>query len=338
MNKSIYEIAKKANVSIATVSRSLNNVYGVNEDTKKRVLKIVEEYGYSPNPSAKRLKTQKSNIIGLCFPHNDHIFLDAYLTEMLDELQMEISKAGYEFAFFTIDPNDANKGYSRLFLNKSVDGLIIGGTSFDDERVVNILKSKFPVILLGSKVRSLDMNYMDVDNEKITQLGLQYLVNKGHRHIAVYIGDRSFSTWMERESSALSFFKTHQDASSLRSEMVYEIKCFDDSYKATLNILNSQERPSAIFAMGDLQAAGVYKACHECGYRIPDDISVVGLDNLALSTRFCWPELTTIEIPRNDMAKMLIKNMLLLMNKEKPHVEPVIFDPILRIRQSVRSI
>ena len=335
-NNNIFEIARRAGVSIATVSRALNNSEVIKDTTKKKVLKIVEEMGYHPNVNARRLVNKRSNNIGILFPYNTNIFLDWYLAELLNALQEAINQHNMDFSIYF--PESRQKmAYEQFFTEGRVDGLIIGGVTINDTAVDHLVKQKRPFILLGSYTKGLKHNFIDVDNKLIIKEGLNFLYKAGHRYIAALLDNDAFSTGRDRTRT---FFRVMKQLNLPIDDniLLNDPGKFDSAYQNTLKILQNKKRSTAIFAMSDLRAAGAYKAIRDSNLKIPEDVSVLGINDIFLTHTLFSPELTTIKIPIKDMVNTAVKKLMTLINDSKSMVKQKIFKPSLIIRKSIKKI
>jgi len=335
-NNTIFEIAEKAGVSIATVSRALNNSAVIKESTKKKILKIVAEMDYHPNVNARRLVNKRSNNIGILFPYNENIFLDWYLAELLNALQSEINKQNMDFSIYF--PEGKNQFAYEKYLNEGrVDGLIIGGVTLHDKAIQQLITKQKPFILLGSYTHNLKYNYIDVDNKQIIQEGLTFLYNNGHRRIGALLEQDNFSTGKDRTKTFLKLMKKYE--LPLYDDIIlHDSGNFDSAYQNTNKILKSSHRPTVIFAMSDLRAAGAYKAIKDNKLNIPKDISVIGINDIFLAKSLFSPELTTIKIPLKEMANLAVTNLMKIIHDKVKTVPPQKLKPSLIIRKSVKQI
>lgn len=332
----IFEIAEKAGVSIATVSRAINNSNVIKESTKKKILKIVKEMDYHPNVNARRLVNKRSNNIGILFPYNKNIFLDWYLAELLNVLQLEINKHNMDFSIYF--PEEKKQfTYERFFSEGRVDGLIIGGATLHDNAIQQLITKQKPFILLGSYTHNLKYNYIDVDNNLIIQEGLTFLYNNGHRIIGSLLENNDFSTGKDRTKTFLKLMKKYE--LPLYDDIILrDAGNFDSAYQNTLKILKSPHRPTAIFAMSDLRAAAAYKAIKDSNLKIPKDISVIGVNDIFLTKTLFSPELTTIKIPLKEMANLAVTNLMKMIHGEVKTITPQKLKSSLIIRKSVKQI
>lgn len=287
------DIADRYGVSVATVSKALNDQKDIGRKTKEEIQKIAKEMGYAPNAAAKELKTNRTHNIGVLFVDEGHNGLTHnYFAHVLDSFKNKAEKSGYSIAFI----NSCKESKGRLsYLNqcrsRGFDGVVIACVDYQDEEVIELLRSEIPVVTIDY-VFNDTINVISDNNTGMKEL-VQYIISKGHKKIAYIHGEGSSPVTRSR---LLSFKKTCEDNGvSVPKEYVCEATFRDvaKAYKQTEELLQLENPPSCIIYPDDFAAFGGINAINDNGLRIPEDISVAGYDGVELGQ--CYkPQLTTI--------------------------------------------
>lgn len=333
-NVTIKDIARIANVSYATVSRALNNHKDVNEQTKQKILKICKEVGYSPNAIARGLVKQNTYTIGLLVPD----ITNPYYPEVARGVEDEASKENYNV--FLCNTNwDMMKevDYFNLLIAKRVEGIIIAPVSDDTMKFVDKFNDRLPIIFLGTRVEGDKYNYIVIDNIKGGEMITEYLISLGHRKIAFIGGMQGSSTFVDRVSGYKNALKKHNI--EIDEKMIFTSGYRKKDGSNTLRaMVKESNMPTAIFAISDLVALGVIEAAEEMGLSIPDDISLVGFDDIPYAS---LPKirLTTVSQPKDNIGRESVRILLEKLESKDIHTGlQRIVQPELVIRSTCKSI
>lgn len=324
----ILDIARRANVSITTVSRVINNSpHKVNQNTRERVLKIIKELDYRPNAIAKSLINKKTMSIGVIIPD----ISNPYYAEIVRGIQDLADQRGYTVLLQNTDRRkDRIIKYIYLLREKSADGVIFSGGIIHEPDVLKVLKPiQDRVVVIGR--HPVNFPSIRVDNINGAIEATQHLINLGHRNILFIGGPDKSTTAKDRLKGYLNVLKKlgDQDGKELIKKGDFTIM---SGYTITKEFLLQKNRPTAIFAANDQMAFGAIKAIKEEGLKIPEDIAVVGFDNLPLSS-YIDPPLTTVEIPMYDLGYTAMEILINLLSGKK--VERIkLFKTKLIIRES----
>ncbi len=289
---SIKDIAKKANVSVSTVSRVLNNSKYVSEELKERVLAIVKETGFKPNLVAKGLVNKKTNLIGILIPRISNNFF-AKLIEGTEEVAQTY---GYNILLST-SYNDLQREieYLNIFEDRQLDGILFSVTEFTEEHRAFFERTTLPTVFIGQKLEQQEKYpYVTIDNVKASYEATKYLINQNHTKIAILAGPESDTA---TGTYRLQGYKDALEEVGITANPLWQSMRFhtiEDGYIATSKIMSQVDKPTAIFACSDQQALGAINYLHEYGYRVPEDISVMGFDDVDLASIF-RPKLTTVK-------------------------------------------
>jgi LacI family transcriptional regulator len=328
----IKEVAKRAGVSASTVSRVLTGNIPVSPDARRKVLDAVQELDYHPNPLAQGLKGGHIKTIGLFIPNVRDLVFPAAIRGIEDTAKQH----GYTVVLCNTDDNaEKELSYIQSLRRRFVNGFILSTARMDSDHLQTLQKEKFPVVYL---IRHLGVESMDavvLDNFDGAYQAVVYLLQRGHRKIAIINGDMNVLLYQERFAG---YRRAHQEAGVLIDErmVVQNITGWDESSKAVTNLLSLGLRPDAIFATNDPKAFGVMRAVKDFGFKIPDDISVVGFDNSDIAA-LLDPPLTTVAQPFYEMGVRACEKLIGLIEKKRrsrPRVE--VFSAKLVTRASVR--
>jgi LacI family transcriptional regulator len=331
-NITITEISKLANVSKTTVSRVINNKPDVLPETREKIKAIIKEYDFYPNVYAKAISNQKSNTVGLLIPYStDYVFSNPYYYEIIRGVALELNKSGYYLMFiFSHDDN-----YKIALRQNRVDGLIALSPGRGHEDIINTIKNMDIPVVATSKVFDVqDIHYIDTDNINGAGLAVGHLASLGHRRIGFINGPDILASSKERLTGymdALKKYGIQYDPDLVK----YGDTSINSGYKAMQELLN-QKDISSVFVASDLMAVGVINAINNMGKSVPDDISVVGFDDIPLAGELN-PPLTTIRQYAYEKGMLSAKALINLLNgKHLPKKKSVKVE--LVIRNSTRKV
>ncbi|MFP7298880.1 LacI family DNA-binding transcriptional regulator [Neobacillus niacini] len=315
------DVAKRAGVSVSTASYSLNGSTLISDDTKQKVLDAAREIGYRPNGLAKNLKKQKTNIIGLFLSG----FTGPFFTEMMEGIQDVVMSKGYELVVY------ASSERHRLLVEGYVDGAIILNYHMEDRLLECLASEKSPIIMLDRELEGPYIKNVLLPNEKGAAMMVNYMIAKGHKRIGFiagsaesYDGETRLKGFMnELENHHISFSK--QDL--LRANFT-ESSGFDQM-KSYLERMGNN-LPTAMVCANDEMAMGAIRAVQEIGLKVPEDIAIVGFDDIYSSQNFN-PPLTTIRVPRKQWGTIAAQSLLAMLdNQYEYEPEPVLVELISR--------
>jgi len=305
----IQDVALKANVSIATVSRVVNKSdHKVNPATREKVLAAIQELDYRPNALAKGLLMKKTMTIGIIIPD----ISNPYYAEIVRGIQDMADKAGYAVMLQNTDRKQERIIRDIYLLReKSVDGVIFSGGIINGYETLSILKElKERVVVVGR--HAVDFPAVMVDNMGGATQAVQHLIDLGHRRIASISGPEGSTTAADRLTGYRNALA--QNGLSFDEGLVRRGTWNPESgYLLARELLQGEERPTAVFCANDQMAFGVIKAARELGLAVPKDLAVVGFDNVPTGSYFD-PPLTTVEIPMYDIGAASMKMLIDLLS------------------------
>jgi DNA-binding LacI/PurR family transcriptional regulator len=309
LDNKIVDVARRAGVSPATVSRVLNDSSLVTEKTKRKVLQIIEEMDYHPHAAAKQLRSQRTRTIGVIVPDINV----AYFAEIIKGIENMAYARKYKVIICDSDNKpEKEKEYLGLLPNRAVDAMILVTPYLADESIFEYTDKGHIVGIIGRSVHNSAIPICKTDNVKFSRLAVEHLIGQGHRQIAYMGGYADSLDSYERLEGYMAAMKAHQ-IPFLPSLM--DNGDFDETggYEAMLRLTDKQIPFTAIYVANDEMALGVYKACKEQGIRIPEDLAVVGVDNNRI-TKYLSPPLSTVEQPKYAMGALMAEKLIDIMN------------------------
>lgn len=336
MNVTIKDIAEKADVSISTVSKSLNDKGGVSPLTRQKVLNIAKELGYFSFHSQANLKTH--NIAFIMSRRHIPIFNNPFYTRVIAGVEIEVENYDYNLLFSTIklDALESKEVPSIISQNK-VDGLILAGADINQEMIRAIENLKFPTVLVDNYLRSPIMDSIVSDNFNGAMEAVRYLIKKGHQEIGYAGGPMSHPSFAERYKA----FKLEMLENNLEVNNNF-VKIEEDfnqdlGKELAKEFLKEEKLPTAIFAANDATAIGLLQTFNKYGVKVPADISIIGFDNIEL-TAFITPKITTISVDKEGMGQEAARRLFdRIKNPEKKSTKSVIPTELI-VRESVKEI
>jgi len=302
----IYDVASAAGVSISTVSRVINTQKAVNEATRERVLKAIETLGYFPKAEARVRALKETHRIGVITPS----FTASSFVQRLRGIASALAPNNYELVIYTVDSTERVQEYLETlpFLSHHLDGLILISLDFKDALAEKLIKYGLETVLIEYPQRLLSS--IEIDDIAGGKMGTEYLIKKGYRKIA-FIGDfalpdygvRSITNRLAGFRMAIAEAGIHLPEEFIRP-VPFEI---GSTRQQVRDMLDKPCRPEAFFAATDLQAMGVLKAAHDKGMNVPDDLAVIGFDDLDIAD---YLDLTTIRQHLDESGRIAVELLL----------------------------
>jgi LacI family transcriptional regulator len=300
----IQQIAAKSGVSIATVSRALNGSPEVSEATRERILELAKQLDYTPSAAARTLVSRRSHVVGVILDtgpgHPD--LLHPFFQEVLVGLKHGAGALGYDLLLFASDEPGNGFGGTHSYLRRAghhnVDGAIVMGFDGRHPEIAKLVASGLPCIAIDADLEGPRTGYVMSENQEGARLAVRHLHELGHERIATITGTLVPNTRPGADRLDGYGYELADLGIELPGEYVVEGDFYDESgYRGTRQLLELRKPPTAIFAASDLMAAGALRAANELGVRVPDDVAIVGFDDIALAS-LITPQLTTV---RQDM-------------------------------------
>ncbi len=316
----IKDVAKKAGVSITTVSFVLNNRTNVtiSEGVKKRVLNVAREMDYHPSAMAAGLAGRRTRNLGVVFYQEDKIISNQFYSFVIEGMVKEAVDKNFNLLFSYVEK--AYKGYQSLPLiirEKNVDGVLLIGR-VEAEMVKDIQERRLSLLAIDNYPSLKGVDTIQIDNKQGGLIAVEHLIGLGHKNIgllSIAKGRPSIEERKEGWKNALTKYDLPaQDAFSFESQSL----SFQGGYEKTKEILRKNKKMTALFCVNDEMAAGALRAAREMGRSVPSDLSVVGFDNITMSN-YTDPPLTTVSAAKEYMGKLAVSRVLeMIENKDTP--------------------
>jgi LacI family transcriptional regulator len=329
MAPTIKDIAEETGFSYATVSRALNNKYGVKPDTRDRIMTVAEARGYSPNALARGLVKKKSDTIGLIIPDISNPFFPQVARGIEDAAKAK----GYSvFLCNTNYESSQEARYLQLLAEKRVDGIILTSGFQVSAPSDTLPANSIPMVSLCSRFGNVQDNFVVIDNERGGFIATKHLIEQGYptigfigaKNVDFSEGQRFHGYRQALDKFNLPFEDSHVFTGDLKRESGYEI---------VKRVIAEHNPPRAFFVENDLMALGVIQGIKESGLKVPDDIAVVGFDDISFAA---FPEisLTTVRQPKYEMGKLAVEILLDCIINGTQEPKKYILEPELVIRTS----
>ncbi|HZC52253.1 MAG TPA: LacI family DNA-binding transcriptional regulator [Mycobacterium sp.] len=326
----IRDVAARAGVSVATVSKVLNQRYGVAADTYARVQAVIEELGYEASLVAQSLRNHRTNVIGILVAD-----LEPFSTELLKGAADAIRGTGFELVVYSAGGRAGDHvGWERRYLSR-LSGTLIDGAILVTPTVIDVNYGA-PIVAVDPHTGPSHLPTVDSDNLRGAQLATEHLLELGHRRIAMVTGRPDLQSAQLREQGyrqALSAAGVSVD------ERLIQVGAYDSdvSAESARQLLDTADPPTAVFAANDISAIAVMQVAAELGMRVPHDLSVVGFDNIPESA-LITPALTTVDQAIRIMGLRSMELLIRLIRGEPAEITHVTLATNLVVRQSTRAV
>lgn len=312
MKVTIVEVAKQANVSVATVSRVINGNYPVKEETKENVLKVVKELGYTPNAQARDLIKQTSSNIGVVVPSISNMFFP----QVINGLEEYLNKSKYSLFLCTTN-GDKLKERDRIneLISRNVAGIIVIDPTVQNSKskFFNDIAKSVPIVFVNGYTNSSNISSVANDEEGGAHMALEYLLENRHKNILFIRGESSYSYDIKQKvySDMMKAINNFNENYILNIGKGNSIETVNQTMQCCMEFLGNNRDITAVFACNDLMGIGVINACKKLNIKIPEELSIVGFDNIELS-EMIEPKLTTVD----QNMYLLGKNSAILLTEK----------------------
>jgi LacI family transcriptional regulator, galactose operon repressor len=325
----IYDVAREAGVSTATVSRALNDTGQIAPTTRKAIEEAVKRLGYRPNTIARSLVTKSTQTIAFLLPDITNPFYAA----LVSGIQQIALASDHTMLLCTTEGDPEREAeYLSLLHAKQVDGALVDGLVLPPDRIAQFVEDGFPIVCLDRDVKSPSVPLVQVDNKRGARLATEHLLGLGHQRIAHVAGAPELGISAERLTGyrgTLAAAGVAHDPRLVATGRFTE----DGGYEATRSLLESGLEFTAVFAANDLSAIGTINAITESGRKVPEDVSVIGFDDLRLSA-YTSPPLTTVRQPAVEIAQQATEILLDLIKGRRVRKLRYLLEPTLVVRRS----
>jgi LacI family transcriptional regulator len=316
MTLTLEQIATIAGVSRATVSRVINTDPNVSEKTRARVMRVIQEFNFQPNRAARSLAGGRAGVIGLVIPVGvGTIFAEPFFSLLIQGVTSESNSRDVSTMLWLAEPDYERRMITKILYNGLVDGLIISSTTSDDPLIEAICRSHMPFVIVGRYPCQDELNYVDSDNLNGALQAVEHLLGLGYQRIATISGPQNTAVGLDRYQGYVQTL--HQHGMPVLPELVVESNFTDQGgYTAMQQLL--PQHPDAVFVASDWMALGVMRALREVGVRVPEDIALVGFDDIPLASQ-TMPPLTTIRQQILQMGALASQVLLDLLDNPGSH-------------------
>jgi LacI family transcriptional regulator len=319
------DVARAAGVSVATVSKVVNQRYGVAQSTMDKVTEVIEALGYEASLGARSLRSHRTNVIGVLVAE-----FEPFSTELLKGVSSAIDETGYELLAYSGGHHGRSVGWERRSLSR-LGGTLIDGASLVTPTVVSAT-TEIPVVAVDPHTGPAGFPTVDADNVAGAVAATQHVLYVGHRRIALLGGREDLESARLRENG---FREAMAAAGVLVDPDLVRVGGYrpETASLPARELLSLPHRPTAVFAANDISAIRTIEVAHELGLRVPADLSVVGFDNVPESA-LCTPSLTTVAQPLHDIGATALRMLVELLAGSEPTLEHVCLPTRLVVRDS----
>jgi LacI family transcriptional regulator len=325
----IRDVAREAGVSTATVSRVLNNVGPVDEQTRRRVRRVARRLQYIPNALGRGLSTQRTDAIGLLLPD----LFGEFFSEILRGSDQTAQQSHYHLVVSSSHNNRQEIRAALAMMRGRVDGLVIMSPHIDTRTLRETLPGSLPVVLLNCPVHDDSFHSLTMDNFGGAYTMVRHLLGHGRRRIAVITGSEENLDAAER----LRGYRTALEHAGAAPERALQVNGgFSDAggYRAVRRLLSARRRPDAIFASNDSMAIGALSALREAGIRVPEEVALAGFDDIPIGA-YLTPSLTSVRVDIHAFGSLAIQTVLNAVRGRNGHRKNQVVVPVtLRLRES----
>lgn len=329
-----FDVAEKSGVSRTTVSFVLNDVPGISisEATRQRVQQVAKELNYHPDSTGKKLASGKSNTLGLVLRQShEQVFADALLPQVLMGIEQAATEQGFLLLLKPLEPQDGD-GYMRLVHENHVDGIILSGPRQEEAEIIRLHQEGLPVMLMGQLPGS-GLPFVDIDAVNGSTQAVNHLIEHNHRRIGLITNAaQEYTSAQQRRQGYLNALKAAgiEPEADLMQAGNYTPA---SGFKAMQKLLDVFPRPTAVFVASDVVSLGAIRAIKQAGLRIPQDIAVVGFDDIPMADYYD-PPLTTIHIPSYGLGWASGERLVRLVQGESLEQDGMLLESELVIRSS----
>ncbi|MGL5915483.1 MAG: LacI family DNA-binding transcriptional regulator [Culicoidibacterales bacterium] len=314
---SIHDVAKLAGVSVSSVSKAFNEYSDISEKTKFKIMEAAKELNYAPNMIAKNLSQKKTKIIAFLFSNFEDVnSQDGVAFRLMQGAFVQIAKEEYELVVFTTtQAQQQSRSYYQFCRERNVAGVIIHGVRTTDHYLQEIINSDIPCLIIDTRLVGEKVSSLGIDNIEAAKTLVESLIAKGHKEIGLIGGNHFAVVTEERELGYQQALKAAKLPIRPEAMMIANFS-EQEAYQLAERYLKVNPQITAVFCMSDLMAIGFMQRCQELGVKIPQDLSIVGFDDIDLA-RYVTPKLTTINQNFHDFGSEACKMLIELIETSK---------------------
>jgi len=333
MALTLEEVGRLAGVSRSTVSRVVNNHPSVRDQVRERVWEVIRETGYQPYAAARSLVTRRTHIVGVLIPEAvTTLFADPFFPRLLRGVTRTCNAEHYHLLLSLFnDPAGPEEIYRRVVRSGHLDGVVVASTQMDDPLIMRLLDDGVPFVMVGRHPDER-ISYVDIDNVAGARTAVEYLIGLGHKHIATITGPLSMISGQDRLAGYRQALAAHQLA--VDETLIVEGHFTEEGGMAAARDLLAHS-VTAIFAASDIMAVGALKAIREADLRVPEDVALIGFDDIPIAAAL-EPALTTVRQPVERLGS-LAADLLLNLLENPPETQAPAHRIVLPVKLIVRD-
>jgi DNA-binding LacI/PurR family transcriptional regulator len=336
MKISIYDVAKKSGVSISTASKALNDRKDVGEATKDRIRKIAKELNYEPSRFARALAMRKTGNIGILTVryYNAPMLTNPFYSKIIEGIEEHLINSDMNLITNILRKEQVVSGeIPKMVKEKSADGIVLLG-HMPADFVRMIVDRDMPAVMVDNYVKDAPVSSIIIDNVDGAYKAVSYLLDSGHKNVAYVSGSQARYSFKQRE---IGYRKALAERSIMADDRLIVFNDNDEpGYEWMKKIMDGPKKPDAIFACNDVHAILAINMLKDMGINVPDDVSVMGFDNIELTEHFI-PSISTIDVNKEAMGIKASDMLVDIINTKKNRVENILFPASLVIRNSVKQ-
>jgi LacI family transcriptional regulator len=326
------EIARLAHISRSTVSRVINADPNVKESTRQRVMEVIQQLHYQPNQAARSLAGGHTHTLGLVIPTGvASVFSDPYFPLLTRGISTTSQEHDYSVMLWLAEPEYERRTVMQVLQNGFIDGVIVSSMPIDEAMIEALIASKLPFILIGRHPQHPEVSFVDIENQAGARQAVNYLIASGRRYIACLTGPLNTIVGIDRKKGYLEALKAHGIPAipALIQEGNFSE---EDGYRLTRSLL--PHKPDAIFAASDAMALGALRLLHEERIQVPQQVAVIGFDDMPFAAR-SQPPLTTVRQPIIETGAVAAKSLIACIeNPAKAGCPQILLPTQLIVRES----
>ncbi len=331
MAPTLKDVAELAGVDVSTASRVVNGAgFRVREDTRQRVLAAARDLGYQPNALARSLRVGRSNMFALLVPD----ITNPFFAELSKGAEDATSSYGYSLILCnTEDRADTEEEYIRALRERQIDGFLLATSHAGDVAAKRLIDANYPVVLVNRRMRGVRTGYVVADDAPGARQAVSHLISLGHRRIAHITGYPHADTAVRRRDAYVATMTAHGLGDIARELTVQGDYTLKAGQQAMEQLLDLTEPSTAVFAANDIMALGAMTTARERGVRVPQDMAIVGFNDIVLARLSC-PTLTTVRTPIYEMGALAAQMLVKRVKGEDPSPAGIVLRNELIVRES----
>jgi LacI family transcriptional regulator len=326
------DVARKAGVSRSTVSRVVNKHPNVRDDVRERVLAVIKKTGYHPNAAARSLVSQRSEVLGLVLPRSvQSFFADPYFPRLTQGIAQACNQNNYTLALFLFGTKeDEERLYPRISRRGLLDGIIVQSAQMGEELILRLAQENIPLVMQGRPAHVANVSYVDVDNVTAAHMAVSHLLGLGYQRVGTITGPLDTTVGLDRLEGYRKALT--ERGMEVDDNLIVEADFTEVSgYQALQRLLPA--RPRAVFVASDTMALGAMRAIREAGLKVPNDVAIVGFDDLPPAIMI-EPPLTTVRQPVHQLGMTAVATLLDIIENGVEPTRRIILNTELIVRDS----